>query len=178
MKNIIGWGLLGIWISLTVLVPSYAADEGTRHITGEGVDIYFMNDKLFGHVDRHPLWAIYNCGTDIKGQIDVDGKYHEFQMVYQRGGNRILTGTIGDNYVALGDVKRTNDGFIYQVFIKEKEYAFSIKYERIEDEHLVNSVIEGDVGTGKKIRLVVDGHLCPFATTGIICIAAGTAMLL
>ena len=83
---------------------------------------------------------------------------------------------MGDFFVGLGDVKRTKVGFIYQVFIKEKEYAFTIKYERIEDEHLVNSVIEGDVGK-KKIKMVVDGQLCPFATTGIICIAAGSAML-
>jgi hypothetical protein len=159
-------------------VAGFASEEGTRHITGDGVDLYFMNDKLFGHVDRHPLWAIYNCGVDIKGEIDINGTYHPFQMVYQRGGNRILTGTVGQYYVALGDIKRTKEGFVYQVFIKEKEYAFSIKYERIEDEHLVNSVIEGDVGKKKKIKMVVDGHLCPFATTGIICIAAGSAMLL
>ena len=177
MKKITVSSLL-ILLCVAFSAGVFASDEGTRHITGDGVDLYFMNDKLFGHVDRHPLWAIYNCGVDIKGEIDINGTYHPFQMIYHRGGNRILTGTVGEYFVALGDIKRTKEGFTYQVFIKEKEYAFSIKYERIENEHLVNSVIEGDVGKKKKVKMVVDGHLCPFATTGIICIAAGSAMLL
>jgi hypothetical protein len=41
---------------------------------------------------------------------------------------------------------------------------------------MVNSVIEGSVGEGKKIALTVDGQLCPMATTGIILIAAGSLL--
>ena len=177
MKRILNIGL-AVVLFTAFTMTAFATEEGTRHITGDGVDVYFMNDKLFGHVDRHPLWAIYNCGSDIKGQIDVNGQYHAFEMVYHRHGNRVLTGTVGNYYVALGEIKRTKKGFDYQVFIKEKEYHFTVTYERLQDEHMVNSIIEGDVGKEKKIKMTVDGQLCPFATTGIICIAAGSAMLM
>ena len=80
MKRAIVLNLL-ITFTLALSGAVFASEEGTRHITGDNVDVYFMNDKVFGHVGKHPLWAIYNCGTDIKGEIDVDGTYHEFQMV-------------------------------------------------------------------------------------------------
>ena len=154
-----------------------ASDEGTRHIIGDDVDVYFMNDKLFGHVKKHPLWAIYNCGRDIKGEIDVNGTYHEFQMVYHRGGNRKITGTFGSHFIAMGDIRRIESGFVYQVFVKEKEYFFTIKYEQFESEHLINSIIEGKLDDGKAIKLTVDGRLCPFATTGVILIALGSLVV-
>ena len=154
-----------------------ASEEGTRHITGDNVDVYFMNDRLFGHVEKHPLWAIYNCGRDIKGQIDVDGTYHQFHMVYHRTGNRKITGNFGTYYIAMGDIRRIESGFVYQVFVKEKEYFFTIKYEQFEQEHLINSVIEGKIADGKTIKWTVDGRLCPFATTGVILIALGSMVV-
>lgn len=36
---------------------TFAADEGTRHIVGDDVDMFFMNDKVFGTVAGHPLWS-------------------------------------------------------------------------------------------------------------------------
>ena len=42
---------------------------------------------------------------------------------------------------------------------------------------MVNSIIEGKVTTGEQIKLTVDGHLCPFATTGIVMIIAGSVAL-
>jgi hypothetical protein len=177
MKKIAFWSFWAL-ASVIFSAATFASEEGTRHITGEGIDLYFMNDKLFGHVYGHPLWAIYNCRSDIKGEIDVNGTYHVFQMVYHREGDRMVTGTVGDRYVGMGAIERTPQGFAYHVFIREKEYTFSIKYETLEDEHLVNSVIEGDMGNGKKIKMTVDGHLCPFATSGIICIAAGSLLMM
>jgi hypothetical protein len=170
---------LSLWIVFTVVLSGVvvASDEGTRHITGDNVDVYFMNDKLFGHVKKHPLWAIYNCGTDIKGEIDVNGTYHEFQMVYHRTGNRKITGNFGSHFIAMGDIRRIESGFVYQVFVKEKEYFFTIKYEEFEHEHLINSIIEGKIGDGKAIKLTVDGRLCPFATTGVILIAVGSLVV-
>jgi hypothetical protein len=164
-------------LAMALPAMAFASDEGTRHITGNNVDVYFMNDKLFGQVNKHPVWALYNCGTDIKGEIDVNGTYHEFQMVYHRTGHRKITGNFGSHYIAMGDIKRTKSGFIYQVFVREKEYFFTIKYERLEDDHLVNSIIEGSLGDGKAIKLKVDGHLCPFGTTGVILITVGAMVV-
>ncbi len=66
--------LMAVTVSVMVVcLTALASQEGTRHITGKDIDIYFMNDKLFGHIKKHPLWAIYNCGSDIKGEIDVNG---------------------------------------------------------------------------------------------------------
>ena len=42
---------------------------------------------------------------------------------------------------------------------------------------MVNSIIEGELAEGMKIKLMVDGHLCPFATTGIILITVGSLVL-
>ena len=36
-------------------VGALAADEGTRHIVGSDVDVFFMNDRVFGTVAGHPL---------------------------------------------------------------------------------------------------------------------------
>lgn len=171
--------IAAVLFSLFLTVPSIllAMQEGTRHITGKGTDLYFMNDKVFGSVENHPLWAIYNCGSDIKGQIDVEGIYHKFNFQYQRGGQYKVTGSFGSLKMALGTIEQNDDKVIYHVFIDGKEIAFSIKYEKIKDKHMVNSVIEGEVTTGKKINLTVDGHLCPFATTGIVMIIAGSVAL-
>ncbi len=79
--------------------------------------------------------------------------------------------------MGLGKIEKKERKFIYHVFVGEKEYIFSIKYEKTEDGHMVNSLIEGELGKKKKIRLKVDGHLCPFATTGIILIVAGSSVL-
>ena len=49
------------------------AGEGTRQIVGDNVNVYFMNDKVFGTAFGNPLWADYRCGTDIKGEIDIKG---------------------------------------------------------------------------------------------------------
>ena len=170
--------LTGCTVLLAVLsVTAFASGEGTRHITGENIDVYFMNDKLFGHVKDHPLWAIYNCGSDIKGEIDVNGTYRRFDLQYHRDGDRKITGSFGPEKVAIGTITKTKHGFVYQALIGEKEYSFSIRHERVEKEHLVNSIIEGETDGGKKVRMEVDGHLCPFATAGIILIIAGSILL-
>ena len=62
-------------------------------------------------------------------------------------------------------------------FLDEKESLFSIRYEKVQDDHLVNYIIESKLQNGKEIRLIVDGPLCPFATTGIIMIASGAYAL-
>ena len=72
MKKILFFALCSILLVLSP-IGGMASDEGTRHITGDDIDLYFMNDKLFGHVKKHPLWAIYNCGSDIKGTRSLSG---------------------------------------------------------------------------------------------------------
>lgn len=153
-----------------------ASDEGTRHIVGDDVDMFFMNDKVFGTVAGHPLWANYNCGTDITGEMDVDGTYREFEFEYHQGGDRKITGTFGGTDMSLRDIEKTESGFVYHVFVGEVEHTFSIRFEKLEKGHLLNSIIEGSLGGDRNLRLVVDGQLCPFATTGIILIAAGSAL--
>lgn len=167
-----GWAVLLVVLSAT----AFATQEGTRHITGKDIDIYFMNDKVFGHIKRHPLWSIYNCGSDIKGEIDINGTYHRFDLRYHRVGDRKIAGSFGSEEIALGNIEKTESGFVYRVIIGKKEYSFSIRYERVEKEHLVNSIIEGKIDN-EKIRMVVDGHLCPFVTTGIILITAGSIVI-
>ena len=164
-----------LWAALSV--TGFASGEGTRHIAGQDIDLYFMHDKLFGHVKHHPLWAIYNCGSDIKGEIDVDSTYHRFDLRYHRAGDQKITGSLGPDKVALATITKSKHGFVYQVFIGKEEYAFSVTYQRVEKEHLVNSLIEGEIGGGEKVKMVVDGHLCPFATAGIILIIAGSMVL-
>ncbi len=164
---------------LLVLVATVApaAEEGTRHITGTAVDMYFMNDKVFGTVSGYPLWALYNCGSDINGEMDVKGTYHKFSFAYHQEGDKKITGTFSSQEMSLGAVDKQENGFLYHVFIGDKEHTFSIRYEALESEHLVNSVIEGALPDGKQLRLTVDGRLCPFATTGIILIAVGSSLL-
>ena len=58
-------------VALLLPTVAFGMKEGTRHITGNETDLYFMNDKVFGVVQNRPLWAIYNCGSDIEGEIDV-----------------------------------------------------------------------------------------------------------
>jgi hypothetical protein len=150
--------------------------EGTRHITGQGLDMYFMNDKVFGTAGGHPLWADYTCGKQIKGQIDVDGTYKSFEFSYLQEGDRKISGTFADTPMALGAIDKQDNGFVYHVFIGEHEHLFSIRYEQLEGQHMVNSVIEGSLPDGRTIRLAVDGRLCPMATTGIILITAGSTL--
>jgi hypothetical protein len=159
---------------LAVPFTLLATQEGTRTITGDGIDMYFMNDKVFGSIANHPLWAIYNCGSDIKGEIDIDGKYHKFSFSYQREGGPIIKGSFGSLEMALEGIEKQADKVSYHVLVGEKQCEFSIKYEKIVEKHMVNSIIQGELPTGKKIKLTVDGHLCPFATTGIILIVAGS----
>jgi len=157
--------ILSVWTVLfaVLFVTGFASGEGTRHITGKNIDVYFMNDKLFGQVNNHPLWAIYNCGSDIQGEIDVN--------------DRRITGSFGREEISIGTITKTKRGFVYQALIGKNEYSFSVRYEEIEKEHLVNSIIEGETDGGKKVKMLVDGHLCPFATAGIILIIAGSIIL-
>jgi hypothetical protein len=166
---------LGIVLAFSSLA-AMAADEGTRHIVGDGVDLFFMNDKVFGTVSGQPLWALYNCGSDIKGEMDAGGKYQKFAFEYREDGNRKIVGTFGDKEMSLGDIEKTDSGFIYHVFVGQEEFTFTIHYEKLESDHMLNSIIEGSLGKDLDLRLVVDGHLCPFATTGIILITAGSSL--
>jgi len=168
--------VLGLVLAFCSL-PAFAEEEGTRHIVGEDVDMHFMNDKVFGTVAGHPLWAIYNCGTDIKGQMDIDGTYLPFNFEYKTKGDRKIVGTFGDEEMSLGEVEKTEGGFVYHVFVGEKEHIFKIRYEKFKGGHLENSIIEGSLGKGKDLKVTVDGRLCPFGTTGIILITAGSSLL-
>ena len=171
----VAWILTVVFVFVSV--ASFASeDEGTRHITGEGLDLFFMNDKVFGTVEGNPLWAIYNCGTDIKGEMDVGGTYKPFAFEYTSEGDRKITGTFGSREMALGEIEKTDGGFVYHVFVGEKEHTFSIRYEKVDDGHLLNSIIEGSLGHGRDLKVTVDGRLCPFATTGIILIAVGSSL--
>jgi hypothetical protein len=163
---------------LAMVIPTVAAGmkEVTRHITGEETDLYFMNDKVFGVLQNRPLWAIYNCGSDIEGEIDIGGSYQRFHFQYRDEGAQRITGAFGSLKMALGKIERNGKGFTYHVIVGDKAYDFSITYKRVEAEHLVDSLIEGELD-GKKISLSVDGHLCPFATTGIVLIVVGSAVL-
>ena len=173
MKKLIASILIILCFQIDVL----AMEEGTRHITGKNVNLYFMNDKVFGTVGNNPIWAIYNCATDIQGEMDIKGTYHKFSFQYHRQGERVITGSFGSMKMALGGIERKDKKLVYHVFVGDSEYIFSIRYERIEDEHMVNSIIEGELPGEMKIKLMVDGHLCPFATTGIILITVGSLVL-
>ena len=182
-----------IVLVLCLLAGISAAKEGTRHIAGGNISLYFMNDKVFGTVNNHPIWAIYNCGTDINGEMDINGTYHSFGFQFTKDDakgdakegdkkgvgckDRQINGSFGRLKMSLGKIDRAEEGFIYHVFFGEQEHIFSIKYEKIKDGHMVNSIIEGSLEGKGPIRLVVDGHLCPFATTGIILIVAGSMSL-
>lgn len=51
---------------LLLSVTTFASQEATRHITGEDIDLYFMNDKLFGHIDIiRKRGAAYLCHVNI-----------------------------------------------------------------------------------------------------------------
>jgi hypothetical protein len=153
-----------------------AEEEGTRHIVGQDLDMFFMNDKVFGTVSGHPLWAIYNCGSDIKGEMDVAGEYHTFAFEYATGGDKKIVGSFGDQAMSLGAIDKQEDGFVYHVFVGETEHLFTIRYQKLEGTHMVNSIIKGSLGKDRELELTVDGQLCPFATTGIILIAAGSSL--
>jgi hypothetical protein len=89
----------------------------------------------------------------------------------------VITGDFGTLSMALGNIRQGEGKILYQVLVEDREYTFSIRYERVEDEHMVNFVIEGQTENKDKIRLTVDGHLCPFATTWIIMIVVGSVLL-
>jgi len=167
--------LAGIFLLLPAGLAA-SPGEGTRHIAGSGMDLYFMDDKVFGTANGHPLWAIYNCGADIVGAIDIKGTYHDLNFSYHRDGDQLITGTFGAMPLAMGKIEKTGGGLVYHVVAGETPLRFTIRYEKQEDGHLVNSIIEGNAGEDRPIRLVVDGRLCPFATTGIIMIAVGAAL--
>jgi hypothetical protein len=172
--------LTTLLLSFFLLLPAGLAaspGEGTRHITGNGMDLYFMDDKVFGTADGHPLWAIYNCGADIAGTIDIGGTYHDLALTYHRDGDRLITGTFGTLALGMDKIERTDGGLVYHVAVGDVTRRFTIRYEKQEDGHMVNSIISGSVGEGRPLLLTVDGRLCPFATTGIIMIAVGAAML-
>jgi hypothetical protein len=136
-----------------------------------------MDDKVFGTVKGHPLWAVYKCGSEIRGKIDIGGAYREVHFAYRKGGNRIIEGTFDTLKMALGNIEESGESVIYPVFAGDRAYRFSIRYERVEGGHMVNSIIEGDTGGGNHMRLSVDGRLCPFATTGIVMIVVGAVLL-
>ena len=176
-RKIINLVLFSTIVLLLISTPCSAAEsEKTRHITGDGIDIYFMQDKVFGVINNHPIWAIYNCGSDISGEIDKNGTYITFSFKFSKEREKRFTGTFGKKEIGLGDIEKTDKKLIYHVFVNGKEYLFSVIPEKIEENHMVNSVIEGTLDERRIMRFHVDGELCPFATTGIILIVSG-AML-
>jgi hypothetical protein len=170
-------GILFLLIFLTGPHAVFSSEEGTRHITGKGTDLYFMNDKVFGTVKGHPIWAVYDCGAEIRGEIDIKGTYHGFHLTYPGDGDRIITGEFGSLKMALGRLEKKDRRVIYPVQVEEKAYSFSIRYEKIQGEHMVNSIIDGEIEKGIPLTLTVDGALCPFATTGIIMVVVGSRIL-
>ena len=179
IKRFVSPSIIVLLLSITLITPNVAiGSEKTRHITGDGVNIYFMNDKVFGVINNHPLWAIYNCGSDISGEIDRNGTYIKFSFEYLKEGKNRIIGTFGKIKIGLGDIEKKDDKVVYNVLVDGKEYLFSIRYENFEREHMVNSIIEGTIDAGRQIRLNVDGNLCPFATTGIILIVSGAMLLI
>jgi hypothetical protein len=136
-----------------------------------------MNDKVFGTVNTSPLWAVYNCGSSIKGEIDVKGKYQPFDFTYKNKKSEIITGSFGSLKMSMGKIKKTKSGFLYEVFVNRKKHIFSIQYDKVQNGHMVNSIIQGKIGKNRPVHLKADGPLCPFATTGIIMISLGAAYL-
>ncbi|MBW1983146.1 MAG: hypothetical protein JRI53_00370 [Deltaproteobacteria bacterium] len=166
-----------MWLLVISSSSTFASSEGTRHITGSGINLHFMNDKVFGTANTSPLWAIYNCGTAIKGEIDIKGTYHSFDFAYHNKGGKIITGTFGPLKMSMGKIKKTSKGILYQVFVDNKKHAFSIQYEKVQNGHMINSIIQGNFDKNRPIFLKTNGQLCPFATTGIIMITLGAAYL-
>jgi len=154
-----------------------ASEEGTRHITGSRMDLYFMNDKVFGTANHNPLWAVYNCGTSIKGEMDIKGKFYTFEYTYHKKNKQIIAGNFGPLKMSMENIKKVKNGFVYEVLVNRKKHTFSITYEKVQSGHMVNSIIQGKIDRNREIRLKTNGPLCPFATTGIIMIAAGSAYL-
>ena len=171
--------MISFLLSLILFLPislGASQGEGTRHITGSGMDLYFMDDTVFGTANEHPLWAIYNCGSDIAGAIDIGGTFHELAFAYHRDGDQLITGTFGGMSMTMDRIEKTTAGLVYHVVAGATPLRFTIRYDKQEDGHMVNSIIEGRAGEDRPIRLTVDGRLCPFATTGIIMIAVGAAL--
>jgi len=168
---------LSVCLLITSSMLTFASGEGTRHITGSGINLFFMDDKVFGTANASPLWAIYNCGTAIKGEIDINGTYHKFDFAYHNKGSKIITGTFGPLKMSMGKIKKTSKGILYQVFVGNKKHSFSIQYEKVQDDHMINSIIQGKFDKNRPILLKANGQLCPFATTGIIMITLGAAYL-
>ena len=122
---------LAIWVLLILPISSMASPgEGTRHISGSGMDLFFMDDKVFGTANDHPLWAIYNCGSDIFGTIDINGTYHEMAFAYHREGDYLMTGTLGDLTLSMGKIEKTEDGLVYHVIVENRVHRFTIRYHR------------------------------------------------
>ena len=168
---------LVIYLVVISSSSTFASSEGTRQITGSGISLFFMNDKVFGTANTSPLWAIYNCGTAIKGKIDIKGTYHSFDFAYHNKGDKIITGTFGPLKMSMGKFNKTSKGILYHVFVDNKKHTFSIQYEKVQNGHMLNSIIQGRIDKNRPIRLKADGQLCPFATTGIIMIMLGAAYL-
>ncbi len=176
-KKIMNFVLLSTIVLLLITTPCKAiGSEKTRHITGDGTNIYFMQDKVFGVINNHPIWAIYNCGSDISGEVDKNGTYISFSFNFPKEGGKRVAGTFGKKEIGLGNIEKTDKKLVYHVLVNGKEYLFSVIPEKIEGNHMVNSVIEGTLDKSRIMRFNVDGELCPFATTGIILIVSG-AML-
>lgn len=171
MNKRILFSFLALWL---ISCPSISASqEGTRNITGSGINLYFMNDKVFGTANTNPLWAIYNCGSSISGEMDIKGKYYTFEYAYHQKSKQIITGNFGPLKMSMGKILKTNSGFLYEVLVDSKKHTFSIQYEKVQDGHMLNSIIKGNTVNNQPIHLKADGHLCPFATTGIIMITLG-----
>ena len=100
-----------LFLMFVLVSPLTFANEGTRHITGNDVDIYFMNDKVFGTVSGYPLWAIYNCGKDINGEMSHNGNTREFSFLYNHQGNPLINGSFGNMQMSLDGIKRQNNIF-------------------------------------------------------------------
>ena len=169
--------LLPLVILLISPLLVFASAEGTRHITGSGMDLYFMNDKVFGTANNNPLWAVYNCGTSIKGEMDIKGKYYSFAYAYHQKKEQIITGHFGPVKMSMENIKKNKNGFLYEVIVNTKKHIFSISYEKVQSGHMLNSVIQGSIDKNNNIYLETNGRLCPFATTGIIMIAVGSAYI-
>ena len=88
--------------------------------------------------------------------MDVDGTYRDFEFEYHSGGDRKVTGTFGDTKMSLGEIEKADGGFVYHLFVGEVEHIFSVRFEKLDEGHLLNSIIEGSLG-GIVANVVIGG---------------------
>lgn len=94
-----------------------------------------MNDKVFGTVNDHPLWAVYDCGTEIRGEIDIQGNCHRFHFTYLGEEDSLITGNFGALKISLGKLRKEAGRIIYPIKAGEKTYFFPYGIKKFKKAH-------------------------------------------